>query len=247
MQVQKRFDISSAGLHILAMVFMLCDHLWATVVPGNQWLNSIGRLAFPIFAFLIVEGYFHTKSLRRYVLRLLVFAVLSEIPFNLMYGSSWLYPIHQNVLWTLLLGLGLIHWNERVREKKLWLRLVIGALTTLLGFVAGFLGMLDYYGVGVVTVLVFYFFRKRTWWRIAALIASLYYLNTEVLGGLGFEVTILGQTHFITQQSFALLALIPILLYRGRKGHRSKAFQYFCYLFYPVHMLILYALRAVVG
>lgn len=62
---KKNIEITSFTLHILAMVFMLCDHLWATVVPGNDWLTDIGRIAFPIFAFMIVEGYFHTKSLKK--------------------------------------------------------------------------------------------------------------------------------------------------------------------------------------
>ena len=58
------FEITSAALHILAMVLMLCDHLWGTIVPGNDWLTCVGRLAYPIFAFMIVEGYFHTKNLK---------------------------------------------------------------------------------------------------------------------------------------------------------------------------------------
>ena len=99
----KYFNITSTALHIIAMAFMLCDHLWATIIPGNDWLTCIGRVAFPIFAFMIVEGYFHTGNLRQYVMRLLLLAVISEIPFNLMYSSGWIFPFHQNVIWTLLM------------------------------------------------------------------------------------------------------------------------------------------------
>ena len=130
----KRFDISTFVLHIIAMIFMLCDHLWATLIPGNQWLTCLGRLAFPMFAYMTVEGYFHTSNLKRYVLRLLLLAVISEIPFNLMYSSSFIYPFHQNVIWTLLLGIGLIHVNEfAARKDKLWLRIGTGCITVLLG------------------------------------------------------------------------------------------------------------------
>ena len=240
----KRFDISASALHIMAMIFMLCDHLWATIIPGNQWLTCLGRLAFPNFAFMIVEGYFHTGNLKRYALRLFLSALISEIPFNLMYSSSVIFPFHQNVIWTLLLGLGLIHINElAARKGKIWLRILTGCITVIAGFLLGTLTMVDYFGVGVVTILVFYFFRKRKWWCLLGQIVILYYLNVEVLSGLYFEITILGKTIHIVQQGLALLALVPIWLYQGRKGNKSKVFQYICYGFYPVHMLLLYLLR----
>lgn len=238
-----KLETTSASLHILAMAFMLCDHLWGTLVPGNDWLTCVGRLTFPIFSFLIVEGYFHTKNLRKYVLRLLLFAVISEIPFNLAMGSSLIYPIHQNVLWCFLIAIGLIHWNEKVRVKKLWLRILIGILTVLIAYISGILAMLDFYQAGILTVLVFYFFRGRKWWNFAAQLVCLWYINVEMLSGYAYEIQLFGQTHFFVRQGFALLALIPIWLYRGRQGYHNKAFQYFCYAFYPLHLLILGLLK----
>ena len=133
-----RFSLSAAALHILAMVLMLMDHLWATLLPAQDWLTCAGRLAFPIFAFMAVEGYFHTHSFRKYALRLALFAVLSEVPFDLMYGGTWFYPVHQNVIWTLLLGLLGIHLMETVRKKqKTWLYLLTALLVVLIGTVLG--------------------------------------------------------------------------------------------------------------
>ncbi|RRD39921.1 hypothetical protein EII29_05215 [Leptotrichia sp. OH3620_COT-345] len=80
--------ISSFTLHILAITFMLLDHLW-----------------FPIFSFMIVEGFFHTKSFTKYLMRLFIFALISEIPFNLFVSSEIAYPYYQNVLWTFLISL----------------------------------------------------------------------------------------------------------------------------------------------
>lgn len=232
-------ETTSFSLHIMAMVFMLCDHLWGTVVPGNDWLTCVGRISFPIFAFMIVEGYFHTGNLKKYIKRLLIFAVLSEIPFNLAIGSSVFYPLHQNVLWSFLISLGLIHWNEKAKTKRIWLRILVGTATVILGYLAGLLTMVDYYHVGILTVLVFYFFRGKKWWCYAGQLLCLAYINIEMLGGFAYEVQFFGNTHYFVRQNFALLALIPIWMYRGRRGYHSKIFQYACYLFYPLHLLIL--------
>lgn len=246
MKKENRLQITSTALHILAMALMLCDHLWGTVVPGNDWLTCIGRLAFPIFAFMLVEGYFHTRNLKKYVLRLLIFALLSELPFNLAIGSRWFYPIHQNVLWSFLLSIGLIHLNEKARSKgKLWLQLLTALTTTIFGALLGLITMLDYYHAGVLTVLVFYFFRQRKWWSFLGQLICLWYINVEMLGGLGYELQLWGHNFFLPQQGFALLALLPIWLYRGKQGFHNKFLQYTYYAFYPVHLLILGILKMI--
>ena len=224
----------------MAMVFMLCDHLWGTIIPGNDWLTCIGRISFPIFAFLLVEGYFHTRNLKKYVVRLMLFAIISEIPFNLAMGSRWIFPIHQNVLWSFLISLGLIHWNERAKAtQKTWRRILVGIITVLLGYILGLLTMVDYYHTGILTVLVFYFFRQRKWWSYIGQALCLWYINMEMLSGFSYEIHLFGETYFFVRQSLALLALIPIWLYHGKQGYHSKPFQYACYAFYPLHLLIL--------
>ena len=240
MEQKKWYETTSASLHIVAMACMLCDHLWATVVPGNDWLTCLGRVAFPVFAFMIVEGYFHTGDLEKYVKRLLVAALLSEIPFNFMAAGTLFYPLHQNVLFSFLISIWLIWLNERAAARGgAARRALVGALTIGLAVVLGVVTFVDYYHAGILTVLLFYAFRGRKWWHKAGQFVGLWYINTQLLGGFGWGINILGQEVFLSRQSFALFALIPIWLYRGRQGHRSRVFRNVCYAFYPVHMVVL--------
>lgn len=235
-----KMDLSAAALHILAMAFMLMDHLWATLLPAQEWLTCVGRIAFPIFAFMAVEGYFHTHNLKKYLLRMLIFAVISEVPFDLMYGGTWFYPVHQNVIWTLMMGLVGIHLMETVRKKKSTVvYILVSAIVVILGGLLGTLSMVDYYGIGVLTVFIFYFFRGRKWWCLLGQMLALYWVNVEMLGGLMYPIRLFGMEFELCQQGLALLALLPIWLYRGRQGYHSKPFQYFCYAFYPIHMLVI--------
>lgn len=235
-----KMDLSAAALHILAMAFMLMDHLWATLLPAQEWLTCVGRIAFPIFAFMAVEGYFHTHNLKKYLLRMLIFAVISEVPFDLMYGGTWFYLVHQNVIWTLMMGLVGIHLMETVRKKKsIFVYILVSAIVVILGGLLGTLSMVDYYGMGVLTVFIFYFFRGRKWWCLLGQMLALYWVNVELLGGLMYPIRLFGMEFELCQQGLALLALLPIWLYRGRQGYHSKPFQYFCYAFYPIHMLVI--------
>lgn len=242
--VKNKFEMTSFGLHILAMVCMLCDHLWGTIVPGNDWLTCIGRVAFPIYAFLIVEGYFYTKDLKKYVKRLLLFAVLSEIPFNLAMGSRVFYPVHQNVLWSFLIAIGLICWNENVkRSKKLWQRILVFVLSVVVSYVLGLLTMVDFYHAGLLTVLVFYATRNLGWSKYLLQAVFLWYINVELLGGYSYEISMFGQTYFVVRQGFALLSLLPIWAYQGKQGPYNRGIKYLYYSFYPVHLLVLGILK----
>ena len=238
-----KLSLTSFQLHVLAMGLMLCDHLWATLLPGAEWLTCIGRIAFPIFAFLTVEGYFHTHDLRRYLLRMLLFALISEIPFNLVCGGRVFYPLHQNVLWTFLISLLLIHGIEKTREKgKRVLTAAVAAGAAVFGYLFGFLSFVDYFGPGILTVLVFYLFRGREPMCMLGQVLCLYWLNVKILGGYYYVIPLFGHEFQLVQQGLALLALIPIWLYRGEQGYHSKWFQYFQYAFYPGHLLVLYLL-----
>ncbi len=238
--MKHRFELTSFSLHILGMIFMLCDHLWATVIPGHQWLTWLGRLAFPTFAFLIVEGYFHTRNFKRYLRRILIFALLAEIPFNLMYTASWIFPFHQNVLWTFLIALLCMKSIDTLRARfKPWIALPLAVLPAVVFPFLATLAMTDYYGYGVLTVLVFYLFRGNRWYHRLGQFAGLLYINWFLISGLNLPVNLFGRHLEIPQQGFAILALIPIWLYSGRQGPHNKFIRYCFYAFYPVHLLIL--------
>ena len=240
LEKKNKIQTTSFSLHVMAMAFMLCDHLWATFMTNQEWMTCVGRVAYPIFAFMIVEGYFHTRNLKAYVKRLFLFALLSEIPFNLVLGSRLFYPIHQNVLFTFLIGIFLIWLNEKARKKgKLWISVLTGVGTVVLGTVLGIVTFVDFYNGGVLMILVFYFFRGRKWWCYLGQLAAMYYINWELISGLSYELELFGEPFFFVRQGFALLALIPIWLYRGEQGYHSNGFKYFCYSFYPGHLLVL--------
>jgi len=226
-------------LKCLAMIFMLLDHLWATIVPGNQWMTIVGRMAFPIFAFLLVEGYIHTSDVKKYKKRLVFFGLISEIPFNLIMTSSVIFPFHQNVMFTLLLGLLTIDELEYMRQNKNVKTVGITILKVTLYLLLGIIGFVDYGATGILTILAFYLFRnfKLAW--IGQFI-SLLLIFVIFFKGQSVVIPLFGTEYFFPLQGFGILSLIPIWLYNGERGKKSKAIQYGFYLFYPVHMLVLY-------
>lgn len=241
--MKKQLELSSFGLHLLAMALMLCDHVCLALMPHRLWMTCVGRLAFPIFAFLAAEGFFRTRSRARYARRLLVFAILSEMPFDLLAAGRPFYVLRQNVLWTFLIALGcmqLLEWAKA--EPRPAARLVLSAGAVLGGFLAGTAFMVDYFGPGVWMVLVFYFFRGNGWRQRLGQLACLLLLNGWLLGGASLTAAMGPLMLVLPVQSFAVLALPFIWRYRGRQGPHGRAVRWLFYGFYPVHLLALAAL-----
>lgn len=238
----KRFQCLNAfQLKCLAMFFMLCDHTWGTVAVQFPALTAIGRLAFPIFAFQIAEGFCLTHDRKRYLKRMFLFALLSEIPFNLMVSGGPIDPMDQNVLFTFclaLLAMMPLEWAKK-KGKAPFLGMLIVVLPV--SYLVGFITMVDYYGYGILMVLVFYLFREARFGWIWELVC-LFYINWEMIGGLVYEVPVFGHTWILPEQGIAVLSLLLIWLYNGRQGPHSKKIQYACYAFYPVHITLLFLL-----
>ncbi len=231
--------INSNTLKILAMAFMLLDHLWATIVPDNQWMTCIGRLAFPIFAFMISEGYIHTSDFKKYAKRLLIFGLISEIPFNLMSTGSFIYPFHQNVMFTLALGLLSIRaidkFKQNIGVKSGLLCLLKVALFLLIGTV----GFVDYGAMGILVIIAFYIFRDiKFGWLLQ--LTSLVMLFIVFFKGLQIVIPIGEHEILFPMQGFGVFAMIPIGFYNGKKGADSKLLKHAFYWFYPVHMAVIY-------
>lgn len=229
MTMMKRQGLSSFSLHISAMAFMLCDHLYLTLMPNLLLLRCIGRLAFPLFAFMAVEGCFHTRCFKKYLLRLALLALISEVPFDLLVGGTVFYPDRQNVIWTIILGLCCIWALERLKSAE-GKAAVLCCAVLAASFAAAYIARVDYSGAGVLTLLAFYLFCGSSAKCRVLQLLSLGFINLVLLNGMSFA---------FPQQGLAVLSLVFVWLYDGRQGLHGKPIQIAYYLFYPTHMLML--------
>lgn len=227
--MQRYRVLNGFHLKLIAACTMFIDHMGYTLFPGVMWLRCIGRVAFPIFCFLIAEGCVHTHDRKKYALRLFVFAVLSEIPFNLMTGWAVWNPYDQNVLWTLLLGAAVCWSIDGVLKRRTAPAFVLTGAAMVAAFWLLEVFCTDYGGWGMLLVAMFYGVRRAPYGQAAKMAAQavgLAFFCIGVMGGVSIEL-------------WALTALVPIWLYNGQRGFSHKAVQYGFYAFYPLHILIL--------
>lgn len=248
--------LSGSTLKMIAIITMFVDHFAAAVLgrllmvggPGAlngtaagvalSWLSDnaalyemyivmrmvIGRIAFPIFCFLLIEGFVHTGNRTQYALRLGVFALISEVPFDLAFSGTLLELGHQNIFFTLFLGLLTIMVYSKIEEQEYWnrwLRTVLQIAVVLIGMEAAQVLHTDYAALGILCVVVLFLFRKSR--------------KQQVLAGC---------LSFFWWEQAAVLAFVPIYFYNGKRGWNIK---YFFYLFYPLHLLLLYLICVGMG
>lgn len=210
-------------LKIIAIIAMLFDHIGYVVFGRFSFMNYIGRLAFPIFAFGISEGYTHTKDLKKYFLRLLVFAIISQLPYILFMGLLT-DTFTLNILFTLILGLLAITVYEKSNNKYL------GLLFVILCCVIAHLGHFDYGWFGVAVIFIFHIFKDKK------ILMNLSFVIAVFINYFYTYITTL-KTEYLFIVLFCILSLIPINLYNTKKGKDTK---YLLYVFYPLHLLVLY-------
>ena len=229
--------MSAFVLKLIAVFSMTCDHLSYLIFGKFSFLNLAGRIAFPIFAYQITEGYIHTSNLKKYFLRLTLFALISQIPF-MLFISIISSGFHLNIFFTLLLGLLAITIFDKLNKLECKNSTIhrllqsLGILSAVLFCVIAEFAKCDYGYFGVLIIFCFYFFRNHKFLMNLSFIAC-------VIQFYSFYLLFDKSFTYLFIAIFTMIPLIFINLYNHKKGKDTK---YFLYLFYPLHLLIIYAL-----
>lgn len=216
-------------LKMIALVSMLVDHVGDMFFPEVMWMRMIGRLSMPLFSFCIAEGYAHTRNPQRYLLRMGMFALVSEIPFDLAFGGK-IGLDHQNIMFTFMLSIIAIMLFDKISGEKNTetdkypvSRLILATLSVALIALLSLITKADYTVFAVLGVFLFYVLRHK------------HHLVRCSIG-----VAFLAITRTVGYYSTTCFSFIPLAMYNGRRG---KGMKWLFYAFYPVHLLILYILK----
>lgn len=216
--------MSTFILKLIALTTMIIDHFGAIFHEDVMVYRMIGRIAFPIYCFLLVEGFYHTKDFKRYAIRLFIFGLISELFFDYaFYGKTYLG--HQNIFFTLFIGLMAMHFIENKDGKyKISKNLVIG-----LAIILATLTFVDYSFTGIIYILAFYFYREypqnKKFLRIGLIMLFMNLISSSLI------------------QQFSLLSLPILYFYNGKLGPKNKVLQLSFYIAYPLHLFIFYLIK----
>ena len=219
--------LSASGIKLIAVITMTIDHIGAALLPQYLFLRIIGRLAFPIYCYMIVNGMFHTKSCIKYIMRIFGFAIISEPFYDLAFRGKIINMEYQNVFFTLAIGLTVISVIEQLKIRFGGYS-VFGSMAEIMilasGCVAAYFLKTDYSFYGVLMIYGFYSF------RLNAIVSGIFqiFMNCIIIGGV---------------QGFAVFSLLPICMYNGEKGKNSGMIKWLFYLYYPLHLFVIFLLK----
>ena len=219
-------------LRVIALVCMMIDHTGLALFPDLLIFRCIGRLSFPIYCFLLVQGYIHTRDVAAYGRRLTLLAILSEIPHDLLIFGRTFSPADQNVLFSLLLGLMALYSADLLRENSLQASLMV-CLLCLCAMAAN----VSYGWLSIALCLCMYYTHgKQMSFTLSVGGALLLYSLTQLLGGVAYS--------WVLTSLCALFSLPLLLAYNGKPGTRHPALTWMFYTAYPLHIIALVVLRA---
>lgn len=222
LQKLKRLQIlDGTALKLIAAFCMVLDHVGDAFFPEKVWLRAIGRIAMPVFAFCVCEGFIHTSDRKRYLLRMLIFGLISEVPFDLFVSGKVFDLSHQNIMFTFAWALLGLCCFEAVSSRGQGALKDIAAALVLLGFLAGSLLLcLDYNMTATALIFVFHLLREKSApvRIISAAAVHAAFRNKGV-------------------NWFGLLGFIPVFMYNGRRG---RGLKWLFYVFYPAHLLLIW-------
>lgn len=224
--------MSSFSLRLLALLCMFADHAGLALFPSVGAFRCVGRLAFPLYCFLLVQGYTHSRDVRAYGRRLLLMALISEIPFDMLIFGRIASGMEQNVFFSLIFGLIAMQSSDALRDKPLYAGFAAAALC-----MGAMLCRVSYGWLGVALCLCIHFLYDRRL-RMAVWIACILLIYS-------FSLLLSGVTMSWVLVSFcALLSLLPILCYNGKRGLRVPLITFAFYAAYPLHIAALLVIRA---
>lgn len=227
--------MSSFLLKIIACFTMLLCHIPFVYPQYSVPLIYIGKISFPLYAFLISEGYVHTRNFSKYLTRLIVFGVISQIPAYLLFVGKSFNGLYLNIFFTLALGLLGIRIYDKIKSKYISIPLII-----LLSVIAELLKF-DYGAFGVLMIVCFYVFKRNKLNMVLSQMFLMFILYMKKMSYYTFSLFNL--QYILFQLLFSVISLAIILTYNGKKGKSSGKIKLMFYFFYPVHLIILDLLK----
>lgn len=228
--------MTSFHLKIIALITMFIDHIGYVIFPNHFWLRYIGRIAFPIYAFLISEGLKKTSNIKKYLKNLLILALISELFYDLCFNKNINFFYKTNTVYTLFISSLSIYLYNKNSDN------IIKYLSLLLGLSISYILKTDYDILGVLLIFIFYFLHNKYEYLIYGIIwVNIKYLSkiSYILQYIFNKNIYLSNIYIINSLGLYLFTIVPFLIIMFYNNKKGNSLKYIFYILYPLHLFIL--------